>query len=206
MSSNLIERMLKLAGLENQQVNESVFGSMVSQLSAATKDDKKRNPEDGDEDTSTTKRTKRRKTPEEKSAESMGPKRRVGKPEHELTTQFREWIKNNPNATRQEAISKGESLGWKRTHANTMYYKHRAKSKAVSEFWIVVNPDNGKVLAEGSSGISPAWVDYDDPHTIDADIFTTETAAETISNKLFMMGSPNVIICSRFLQDDSTED
>lgn len=200
--SDLLNRMRALAGVD-ENLNESVFGQMARQFAAsAPKSDEERAAQRKEE-----RAKKKAEEAEKKSAAKPadGTKRGRGRPGTEQTNKFREWVQNHPNATRKDAIEFGNSLGWKAVTSNTHFYRNRNKSGPVQEFWLVVNPDNGLVLAEGCSGISPNWIDYEDSTTINAEIFMTETAAEATSRKLFMMGAPSVIMCSTFLQEADDE-
>lgn len=95
--------------------------------------------------------------PKADAEKKEAPTRTRGKPIGERGGNIRTWFKENPNAPRKEFMAKAADLGMGAKHANTLYYSLKRK---VSECFFIGM--DGKYLTEGSSLVSPKFIDLAD--------------------------------------------
>lgn len=98
-----------------------------------------------------------REKPKADTEKKEAPTRTRGKPIGERGGNIRTWFKENPNAPRKEFMAKAADLGMGAKHANTLYYSLKRK---VSECFFIGM--DGKYLTEGSSLVSPKFIDLAD--------------------------------------------
>lgn len=102
----------------------------------------------------------------------------------------REWIAQNAGARRGDFMKwAAANLNMGPHYANTFFY---ANKKKVSEFYVVINPKTGKVLAEGSAFDIPVWTSYEKDSMFEPGILT-QFQAKIAQEKLAEFGHKTTI-------------
>lgn len=120
----------------------------------------------------------------EKAAAEEAKKK--GRKQSERAGAMLAWLQANKNATRKEFITHAmDKHGMSQHHANTLFYSLKNK---LMEYYVVMQPFNGRVIAEHSSADRPQWVQFDNIWAQDAMIFESEVQATEMVIKLIKQG------------------
>lgn len=132
-----------------------------------------------------------KETEENKKTINAERTKQRGRKQNERTGAMVAWFQANKNATRKEFITHAmDKHGMSLQHANTLFYSLKKK---LTEYYIVVQPFNNRVIAEYSSADRPMWVQFDNIWARDAMIFESESQATEMVINLLKQGWNSVV-------------